>query len=73
MKKLKIAMNKKRNIKSIFVFIFSILFFVGCQTIAQPKEVFEQIDYTNEDVKQNEIKNIREILKTEPVKRYGVQ
>ncbi len=68
MKKLKIAMNKKRNIKSIFVFIFSILFFVGCQTIAQPKEVFEQIDYTNEDVKQNEIKNIREILKTEPVK-----
>ena len=53
--------NYMKISKEICVLVVLSLFFAGCSTIKQPKEVFELPDYTEEDVKNNEIKRIEKL------------
>ena len=44
------------------------LFFVSCNTIRQPSSVPEPLNYSDEDIVQNEIKRIDEFVENEPVR-----
>ena len=65
---------KARNQKSVSCFSKIILFgfvlslFFSCKSFKQPSEIQKPLDYTNEDVIQNEIKNIRELQEKESTK-----
>lgn len=52
--------------KKISIFILALLF-VSCSSIKEPENVYEVPDYTLEDVKKEEIKNIESLLEKNPV------
>ena len=49
----------------VLVFLFSLLLFYGCSSIKQPQSVFVPLDYTDQDVIDNEINYIRSIQKND--------
>ena len=51
---------------TISLFVLSLFF--SCKSFKQPSEIQKPLDYTNEDVIQNEIKNIRELQEKESTK-----
>ena len=56
-----------KAVRSVFqLAIFSLLFLVGCSS--SPQKEFVPLDYTTEDVIQNEIASITKLLETESVK-----
>ena len=56
-----------KTLRSVFqLAILSLLFLVGCSS--SPQEEFVPLDYTTEDVIQNEISSITKLLETESVK-----
>ena len=56
-----------KTLRSVFqLAILSLLFLVGCSS--SPQEEFVALDYTTEDVIQNEISSITKLLETESVK-----
>ncbi|NLC92360.1 MAG: PDZ domain-containing protein [Treponema sp.] len=55
-------------IKQKIFLLLVVLLFIGCKTIDGSRIVVEKLNYTNEDVRQNEIQNIRSIQQVEPVK-----
>ena len=57
-------------IKKIFIFTAGLLCFItlSCKSIKQPSSIVEAIDYTNEDIVQNEIRYIRDLQKDNCVK-----
>ena len=56
-----------KTLKSVFqLAIFSLLFLAGCSS--SPQKEFVPLDYTTEDVIQNEISSITKLLETESVK-----
>ena len=61
-----------RIIKKISLLTFLVLllagFFFSCKSISQPTEVSKPLDYTDQDVIENEIKNIRELQQKESTK-----
>ncbi len=61
-----------RIIKKISLLTFLALllagFFFSCKSISQPTEVSKPLDYTDQDVIENEIKNIRELQQKESTK-----
>ena len=52
---------------TIFLFVLS-LFFFSCKSFSPKNEIQKPLDYTNDDVIQNEIKNIRELQEKESTK-----
>ena len=52
---------------TIFLFVLS-LFFFSCKSFSPKSEIQKPLDYTNDDVIQNEIKNIRELQEKESTK-----
>ena len=56
-----------KTLRSVFLLaVFSLLFLMGCSS--SPQEEFVPLDYTTEDVIQNEISSITKLLETESVK-----
>ncbi len=47
--------------------VFFVLAFASCSTIKQPESVYEEPDYTAEDVRREEIKRIEEMMEKSPV------
>ncbi|MCQ2591980.1 MAG: S1C family serine protease [Treponema sp.] len=56
------------KIKGIFIECIVLLFLVSCTTLKQPKNVTVPLDYTDDDIVQNEISIIKELLQKDPVK-----
>jgi len=52
---------------SFIAFTFS-LFLISCQTVRQPSSVPQPLNYSDEDIVQNEIKRIDDFLENEPVR-----
>lgn len=53
---------------NIFIFaIFVCAILISCTSIKEPKEVFSVPDYTEDDIKQNEIKKIEKLAEETPV------
>lgn len=55
------------NKKALFAFSLCSLLFLGCKSIVQPDSVVQQLDYTKDDVINNEKKNILRIQQTDSV------
>lgn len=56
---------KKFNFK---IFIFSLPFFLlSCNSLKQPKQIFEPLDYSETEVVENEIKRIQELKEEKPI------
>ena len=55
------------SITAAFVFLFSNTLF-SCKSLKQPSEIQKPLDYTDQDVIDNEIKNIRELQQKESTK-----
>lgn len=55
-------------IKNSLYILIIFFFFASCKTFNQPNSVVEKLDYTNVDVVEGEIRNIREIGKIDPIK-----
>lgn len=54
---------------TFFPLIFTLCFFyASCTTLRQPKSVEKPLDYTNEELVKNEIKRIRQMGESEPVR-----
>ena len=54
---------------TFFPLIFTLCFFCSsCTTLRQPKSVEKPLDYTNEELVKNEIKRIRQMGESEPVR-----
>ena len=52
-----------------FVFLFSIVFFLtSCKSLNQPKSVAQPLDYSDDDLVENEIKRINRMQDFEPVR-----
>ena len=68
----KISLLKKRPKFYVLVFLFLCsLFcfsFISCNSLDQPKNILQPLDYTNEDVIANEIKTIRELEEKQSTK-----
>ena len=65
--------NKRKNILKKNLILYIILFFAAsifcsCKSVKLPENVEKPLDYTDEDVVKNEIKNITSLLETLPVK-----
>ena len=56
----------KKSLPLLFIFC-SILFF-SCNTLSSPQNVTKNLDYTDDDVRQNEINNIKKLQTQEIVK-----
>ena len=66
----KIILNKSICLSKLSLLFFIILlsFSTGCKSVKLPENVSEPLDYTDDDVVKNEIKNIYTMLETVPVK-----
>ena len=53
--------------KLIFLLLTNFIFF-GCNSIKQPREVFQPLDYSSEEIKNTEISRIQELKISQPVK-----
>lgn len=65
--------NKRKNILKKNLILYIILFFTAsifcsCKSVKLPENVEKPLDYTDEDVVKNEIKNITSLLESLPVK-----
>lgn len=54
--------------KFFSIFFIILILITGCSSIKQPVEVFSEPDFTEKDVKENELKRISEIAQKYPVK-----
>lgn len=64
-------MNKFKKIKKFYVLeavMLLISLSVSCKSIKKPENISEILDYSNDDVKRNEINSIRTLLESNPVK-----
>ncbi|MCR4899388.1 MAG: S1C family serine protease [Treponema sp.] len=59
---------KLKQFTGCLVFFISAILFFGCKSFEQPDSVQKPLDYTDQDVIENEINNIHELLKTESTK-----
>lgn len=53
---------------SLFGFAFVLISLISCQSIKQPSSIPEPLNYSDEDIVQNEIKRINDFLENEPVR-----
>ena len=68
MRKTRVFPYKKTSIIK-FVFLFSIVFFLtSCKSLNQPKSVAQPLDYSDDDLVENEIKRINRMQDFEPVR-----
>ena len=61
-------MTQKNNFLFIVSLILALAVFSSCKSIKEPEHVETYLDYTNDDVVQNEIHTIRTLLETDCVK-----
>lgn len=61
-------MTQKYNFLFIVSLILALVVFSSCKSIKEPEHVETYLDYTNDDVVQNEIHTIRTLLETDCVK-----
>ena len=64
----KIKRVLKKNLILYIILFFVATLFCGCKSVKLPENVEKPLDYTDEDVVINEIKNITTMLETLPVK-----
>ena len=64
----KIKRVLKKNLILYIILFFLATLFCGCKSVKLPENVEKPLDYTDEDVVINEIKNITTMLETLPVK-----
>ncbi len=57
-------MKIKKMMNKFLALLFLVFSFVSCSSIKEPSEVFKMPDYTEEDVRNNEIKRIAKIAET---------
>ena len=61
-------MHKINKSFSVLFIISSVLLCFSCRSIRQPDSVPEALNYSDEDIVQNEIERINKFLETEPVR-----
>ena len=60
---------QRLHIKCLSLSVFAISFFlISCKTIRQPENVPQPLNYSDDDIVQNEIKRIDEFIEKEPVR-----
>ena len=60
-----VSLNKHSFFTRLFFCVFLCSFFSGCKSIKQPQSIAQPLDYTDQDVIDNEIKTIRELQEKE--------
>ncbi len=60
-----VSLKKQKILPRFFISVLLCLGLFGCKTIKQPESVAQPLDYTDQDVIENEIKTIRELQEKE--------